>query len=70
MIEFLPEREDLVMWFDTENHRVFVTEEVYNDATRWEIEIINAADETVLREETYNDEQSVYQIVSEFLADE
>jgi hypothetical protein len=70
MIEFLPEREDLVMWFDTENHRVFVTEEVYNDATRWEIEIINDADETVLREETYNDEQSVYQVVSEFLADE
>jgi len=70
MIEFLPERKDLVMWFDTENHRVFVTEEVYNDATRWEIEIINDADETVLREETYNDEQSVYQVVSEFLADE
>lgn len=70
MIEFLPERKDLVMWFDTGNYRVFVTEWEYNDATRWEVEIIDETDETVFREETFNDEQSVYQVVSQFLADQ
>lgn len=73
MIEFLPEREDMVMWFDTaEHYRVFVSEHHWNENS-WEVEIIdfNQDDNTVLCEECEkNDEQAVYQIVSRFLANQ
>jgi hypothetical protein len=70
MIDFLPEREDMIMSFDTAGHyRVFVSEHHWNE-NRWQVEVIDLNDnnDTVLDEECYNDEQTVYQIVSEFLA--
>ena len=74
MIEFLPEREDLITWFDTEGYRVFVANHnaIVKQAPVYSLWIVNLESGERVHSAEVEAEfpEDIYKEVSDFLANQ